>query len=162
MKCDNARHYWHRHLDDGATDAELDGHLASCESCRKYAANMVRLVGLFDELHEDTESLTPAATPFGHGTSRRQHGWGIQTPILLRIAATILIVVGAALWFRTPKGSMVVSPTTEAAAPAPQGITLRAESRGRFIAVAAPSDEPNIQTFWLYPMVAVAESRDRS
>lgn len=162
MKCENARQCWNRRLDKGESDAELDGHLASCESCRRYVADMLRLVGLFDELHEDTESLTPAVTQIGHGTSRRRRGWGMQTPIFLRMAATIVIVVGAALWFRTPKGSMVVNPMTEAAAPAVQGITLRAESRERFLAVAAPIHEPNIQTFWLYPMVTVTENRDRS
>jgi len=124
---------------------------------------MVRLVGLFDELREDTESLTSAVTQIGPlAAPRRRRGWEVQTPILLRIAATIIIVVGAVLWFRTPNGSMVVNPMTEATAPAVQGITLRAESHERFIAVATPSAEPNVQTYRLYPMVTVTESRDRS
>lgn len=155
MKCMDARERWHRRLDQGSLDAELDRHLAACENCRTYAARMERLVGLFDGLREDTESLTPAVTPIGHGTTRRE--WAMQTRGLLRIAAAIAIVVGAALWFRTPKQSMLVNLTTEAGAPTVQGITLRAQSREQFMAVAAPSNEPNVQTFWLYPMVTVTK-----
>jgi hypothetical protein len=57
---------------------------------------------------------------------------------------------------------MVENRTTEAAAPAVQGITLQAQSRERFIAVAVPSAEPNVQTFWFFPSVTVTESHDRS
>ena len=62
MKCEDARQYWHRRFDEGESIAELDGHLTSCESCRRYAADMLRLDGLFAELREDTELLTPAVT----------------------------------------------------------------------------------------------------
>jgi len=150
-------------LDRNELDAELDRHLATCAECRKYAADMARLVGLFDELREDTESLTPAVTQIGHlAFPRPRREWAVQTRNLLRIAATIVIVAGAALWFGKPKELIVENQITKASAPAVQGITLRAESRERFIAVAAPSAEPNVQTFWLYPMVTVTESQDRS
>lgn len=164
MKCRDARQRWHSRLDQGGLDAELDRHLAGCEKCRAYAARMQRLVGLMDELRVNTDQLAPPVTDAGfHSALRSRRAW--PTPgarQLMRIAATIVVVVGATLWFRTPKTPMVVSRTTEAAAPSVQGITLRAESIERFIAVAAPSNEPNVQTFWLYPMVTVAESRDRS
>ena len=163
MKCENARKCWNRRLDEGESDAELDEHLASCESCRRYAVDMLRLVGLFEELREDTESLTPAVPQSGSlVTPRSRREWAMQTRSLLRIAATLVIVVGAGLWFRTPNELMLENPTSEAAAPAMQGITLRAESLERFIAVAVPSAEPNVQTFWLYPSVTVTESQDRS
>ena len=164
MDCINARQRWHRRHDEGASDGELDAHLASCESCRVYAAGMQRLVGLMDELREDTEHLVPPAIVANlHSAPRPRRAW--STPSvrnLLRIAATIVIIIGAGLWFRMPERLMLVDRTTETAVPALQGITLRAESRERFIAVAAPSHEPNVQTFWLYPMVNVTEGQNGS
>ncbi len=161
MKCEDARQYWNRRLDEGASDAELDGHLASCESCRRYVADMVRLVGLFDELHEDTESLTPAVTQIGpHATPRPRREWATPGgPRVLGIAAAVLLTVGVGLWYSFEQNATVLDRPISSAVPV-MGITLRAQSRERFIAVAAPSDEPNVQTFWLYPIVTVAEGQN--
>lgn len=161
MKCKDVRQYWHHRLDECAPDAELDGHLASCESCRRYAAEMLRLVGLFDELQKETESLTSTVTQFDPlATPRPQRGWAAsRARIPLRIAAAVLLTVAVGLWYGTEQNAIVEVSLTSGAAPA-MGITLRAESREQFIAVATPSDEPNVQTFWLYPMATVAKDQN--
>ena len=163
MKCTEARQRWHTRLDKGAIDAELDRHLADCEVCRTYAARMERLVRLMDKLREDTETLVPSSGPtIAHNAGRIRPRWSPAiTRSFLRIAAVIVIAVGAGLWYRVGQTPTVVERRPSTAIPT-TGITLRAESRNRFIAVAAPSAEPNVQTYWLYPSVAVTESQDRS
>lgn len=163
MNCKKARQRWHTRLDKGVIDAELDRHLADCEACRTYAAGMERLVGLMDELHEDTEALIPSVSPeVAHHAYRIERGWSPTiTRRFLRIAAAVVLTVSAGLWYRAEQSPTVVErhPST---AVSTTGITLRAESRNRYIAVAVPSTEPNVQTYWLYPSVTVTESQDRS
>ena len=163
MNCTEARKRWHIRLDQYAPDAELDRHLADCEACRTYAARLERLIGLMDELREDTEALVPSASPATTRIAGRiRRGWSPAiTRSLLRIAAVIVITVGAGLWYREGQTPTVVERHPSTVAPA-TGITLGVESRNRYIAVAAPSAEPNVQTYWLYPSVAVTESQDRS
>ena len=163
MNCTEARQCWHLRLDNGGEDAELDRHLADCEACRTYSARMEWLVGVMDELREDTETLDPSTSPATtRNASRSWYGWPTKiTRTFLRIAAVIVLAVGAGLWYRAERTPIVVERHPSATIPT-TGITLRAESRNRFIAVAAPSAEPNVQTFWLYPSVAVTESQNRS
>jgi hypothetical protein len=125
---------------------------------------MERLVGLLDELRDDTKSLASSVTEVGlHTAPRRRRQWTTTNGrTLLRIAAGIVIVFGAGLGYRAGRNPAAVDRHTGIPVSVTAGITLREESHDRFIAVAAPSDEPNVQTFWLYPSVAVTESRDRS
>lgn len=163
MKCTEARLRWHVRLDNGAKDAELDRHLGDCEACRTYAARMDRLVGLMDELREDTDALVPSCSPVIDGGALRVQDERAPTIArsLLRIAAVITVAIGAGLWYRAEQSPLVVEQNPSTTLPT-TGITLREESRHRFIAVASPSAEPNVQIYWLYPSVAVTESQDRS
>jgi len=151
-------------LDQGSLDAELDRHLADCETCRTYAARMERLVGLLDDIREDTELLASPGTDAGlRAAPRRRRQWMAPSARnLLRIAAAILVTVGVGLWYGLERTVTVVDRNIIIDAIPAMGITLRAQSRERFIVVAGPSDEPNVQTFWLYPMVAATESHERS
>lgn len=81
--------------------------------------------------------------------------------IPLRIAAAVLLTVGVGLWYGMERTVTLVDRNIVSAMPA-MGITLRAESREQFIAVASPGQEPNVQTYWLYPMVNVNEGRNGS
>lgn len=163
MKCTEARQRWHLRLDKGREDAELEQHLTDCNVCRTYAARMERLVGLMDELRDETEALVPSNAPAVDSGALRVQSERAPTIArsLLRIAAVIAVAIGAGLWYRAERPPLVVeqSPNT---AISTTGITLREESRNRFIAVASPSAEPNVQTYWFYPSVAVTESQDRS
>jgi predicted anti-sigma-YlaC factor YlaD len=163
MKCKQAQARWHRRLDRGGSDEELDGHLGECAKCRAYAASLERVVGALDALHDDTESLVPSAImPRPRATSGRRSEW--VTPhgrTFLRVAATVVVAVAAGLWYRaaqvptSPTGPSVMVPAFTA------GITLQDKSRQRFIAVVGPSDDPRVQTFWVYPSVSAAGNPDR-
>lgn len=163
MRCRDARQRWHNRLDQSGLDTELDRHLAGCGSCRTYAARMEQLVGLLNDLREDTELLASPGSDAGlHAAPRLRRGW--ITPSarrVLRIAAAVLLTVTVGLWYGMERKAPVVDRNLINTIPA-MGITLRAQSRERFIAVAAPSAEPNVQTYWLYPLVTVTDSRDRS
>ena len=163
MKCKGAQERWHRRLDRRADDEELDRHLRECAKCRAYAARMGRVIELLDGLREDTESLVPSTSERSlRPTSGGPRAW--VTPrgwTLLRIAAAVVVAVGAGLWHRAERGRTVSSGPSGMAARFTAGITLQDKSRERFIAVAGPSDDPRVQTFWVYPRAAAAGARDR-
>ncbi len=131
---------------------------------------MQRLVGLMDELREDTEPLSApsieTARTITIATHRERRVLGARN--LMRIAAAVLVTVSVGLWYGTERSATPVSVNPHAPQPFREsgpsegvsGITLRAESGKRFIAVAAPSVEPNVQTFWLYPSVAVTGTQN--
>lgn len=163
MKCTEARQRWHLCLDNESEDVELKRHLAECEACRSYASRMQRLVELLDELHEETETLVPSTDPAAErNTYRIRPRWSPAiTRSLLRIAAVIVIAVGAGLWYRAERIPNVVERLPSTVVPA-MGITLGVDSRNRFIVVPSPGAEPNVQTYWLYPSVPVTGSQERS
>jgi tetratricopeptide repeat protein len=95
--------------------ARIDAHIAGCEAC-------ARLVTGFDGLHLDEADPDAAARVLARVTVPRSTGVGW----LLPVAAGIVLVVGAAIWWRTasppsvaPQIARVSRPS--AARPAPAG-----------------------------------------
>ena len=167
MNCDEARTRWHKRFDGGAKDAELEDHLESCASCREYAGQMDRLVGVLNQLRVETESVV--SRPVGPSADER-----VQTPQrsnwayarrFMRIAAAVAVLVGGGVLYysshRAPVGPGVSPGKVERLDPR-IGISLRAETAERFMAVAKPTSEPNVQLYWLYPKMKSKRSDDRS
>lgn len=158
MNCKEFRRKWHEWLDGGGEDSGGDGHLAKCSECRRYASRMARLLKVLDELRVETASIvakTGAALP-----TRRRHiqrfGWTAS-----RIAAAIVIVMGAGLYFRTilhpsgPDGDASGPPTVsnpiKEVFSTELGVTLRGASSEKFLVVARPTSQVEAQVFWMYP-----------
>ena len=170
MNCDEARQRWNNRLDEDRPDPALDRHLASCGACRLYGEQMSRITDILGELRNETElivSESPARLP-GDARFRRLSPWGVFMRPATGIAAAIVLLVGASLMYVGHRpaviphdaGSSVVdlshgqeSPTRDSVSPR-LGITLRGESARRFLAVARPASQDNVQVFWLYPTSA--------
>lgn len=172
--CSAAREAWHRCRDDGGIDPAVDRHLASCDDCRRYAAGMIRIVDLLEELRAATGDMTPS-TPFRDPIRIESrtlvHRWKVfVAPI--RIAAAIMMIVGVGwLYLATRVGpsntwTPVATPSPDPMIPNPSskpdsrvviaGITLQDRSADRWLAVARPGVEPGVRTFLLYPRSAGA------
>lgn len=177
MNRDEARKRWHRRLDEGRDDAELDKHLEACEPSRRYDLEMNHIVGALNELRRDTESVVSRAAPTTPSTVRpivQDRGRAWLRPVT-GIAASVAMVVGVSLYFtigRRPEAPLVGldnlvdvsgehrSPVRDV--PKPQlGLSLRGDCAKRFLAVAKPTTQANVQVFWLYPTL-VSHSEDDS
>jgi hypothetical protein len=90
-------------------------------------------------------------------------------PHLLRLAAMIALIMGVYGVYRTyrnPPPRVVLHDGARRPSPDPAspdgvdlGITLQAESAKTMLAVAVPTDQANVQMYWLYPSLeALADS----
>ena len=161
MNCEEAKQACHRRPDDGKANEELERHLAHCDSCRRYVADMERLTAALAELRDETQRVrsTRGASAAPPRLSRD----------LLRVAAAFALAAGlfGAYWTWSsssappaPNGggrivaagdSNRVETTREGDAEAEFGITLRGESARSLLAVAVRTKDPAVQMYWLYP-----------
>ena len=184
MNCEEAQTRWHQRLEEPHEDAELAGHLAECAACRRYTVEIQSIVGVLGELRRDTESIVsrgpapPASEVSGEPLRRNPRS---VTRMIRAAAAAIAILVGGGLVYyasrqvnRSPyvtDGTVeVVTDSTlapgDAVAETPSdpriGISLRAESAKRLLAVAQPTSQPDVQMYWLYPVPVRGDSDDSS
>lgn len=167
MNCDEARQRWNDRLDENRPDPALDRHLASCGACRLYGQQMSRITDVLGVLRNETELIVSESTAGLSGDTRfrRLSHWRVFMRPATGIAAAIALLVGASLLYVGGRpavipgnaGPSVVdhphgqgSPTMASVSPR-LGITLRGDSARRFLAVARPAPQDNVQVFWLYP-----------
>ncbi len=177
MNCEEARTLWHARFDDSgdansdhnaepAAHFELDAHIALCESCRDYDAEMLLIVCALDELGAEAVPAYDAVTPMRLVS---QKSWR-----LLGMAAMIALVAGGAWWVTilmpqqgaerrgkyTADGTVIESPTGPRSGGNDRvGLSLRGKSAGEYLALRRPTPVANVQLYWLYPMVATNDRR---
>lgn len=156
MNCEQARQRWHMRFDDRSVDAALEAHLAECEACREYGAQIRQVLGVLDDLREESRQVVArddALGPQDHARPGRSR-WG-RTRMAVRWAAMIAIVATASLLYlvqpRDHKASDTNSGATPTTASPIEGITLQGESARQLLAVARPTRQPNVKVYWLYP-----------
>ena len=183
MNCEEARTRWHQQLEEPQEAAELARHLAECAACQQYTAEMQRIVDVLDELRRDTESIVSRApAPSAREDGGEPQWWNPRwVTSLTRAAAVLAILVGGGALYYASQRAMwgpvdtddtvkVVTDSTpepcEAVVETPSdprlGISLRAESAKRMLAVAQPTSQPDVQMYWLYPVSARENSDDSS
>lgn len=164
MTCDQVRKRWHVCHDDGHDDPEVDSHLASCDACQRYVHLMSQIVDTLDDLHEATESIEarPSFEPLSRPTRRARIYRHVLGRRLAAIAAVVAIAIAASLYYGTHPGSRTqpVDIQTESFSDKRIGISLRGESANRYLAVAVPKSQENVQMFWLYPSLRGANETD--
>jgi len=173
MKCGKTRQRWHACLDEGRDDAEVDKHLASCDDCQRYVNLMSQIVGTLDELHEATEPVvaTREFDPVARAVQGRRVHWNVAFRRLTGMAAAIAAVIGGWLYFATDRTPTVVGPhkpvtrledhgVLKPPEPADSrlGISLQGDSVGKFLVVSKETSEPDVQIYWLYPTVELADA----
>lgn len=166
MNCHDARKRWHVRLDEGGGDPALDGHMTSCVACREYGAQMSRLVGALDELRSETECIVSRGAQEGRAAAtppaRRSRFRLVK--LAGRVAAALAFVVGASMYLSSvDRSGSPADGTSITGSPGPTvlrvisfedprlGISLRGETAKRYLAVARPASQANVQVFWLYP-----------
>ena len=167
MNCEQARTRWHLRFDEGAEDAELEDHLESCAPCREYAGQMDRLAGVLEELRVETESVVsrPAGLSVDQRVGVPQRLRWVSARRFMRIAAAVVLLVGGGVLYYSSQRATVEPGAfpAEVGPPDPRiGISLRAETAERFMAVAKPTSEPDVQLYWLYPKMKAERSENRS
>ena len=166
MNCADARTRWHRRFDDGIPDAELDAHLAACTECRDYDTQMRRQMALLAALRNETDSLT--ASPAAITSPQQPTVWSRMLRVGAMAASIALLFVVYSVVPRTtvaPRDTQQAAnePTQASILSPPIGLSLRGQSATQLLAVAAPSNDPNVQIFWLYPRLdAVATPEPNS
>ena len=167
MNCEEARTRWHVRFDEGGEDAGLEDHLESCASCREYAGQMDRLAGVLDQLRVETESIVsrPAGLSANERVEAPQRMSWAYARRFVRIAAAVAVLVGGGVLYHSSQ-RQTVGPGVSSGEVEPLdprfGISLRAETAERFMAVAKPTSEPDVQLYWLYPKMKSKRSEDRS
>jgi predicted anti-sigma-YlaC factor YlaD len=167
MNCEQARQAWHTRLENALPNADLERHLAECVGCGRYAAQMEAVTGALGALRRETESVRSDARLARSRRPRLRTG-------LTRIAAVIAISIGAyvTFWLWQPRTvervPIVKAPPVgvdrpiehqPAVAPRVVGITLRGESAKTLLAVATPSQSPEVAMYWLYPTLSENKPR---
>jgi anti-sigma factor RsiW len=166
MKCTEAKTRWHCRFDEAIPDAELDAHLAACAECRVYDTQMRRQMALLAALRKDTDSLT--AAPVISASPHRPTVWSRTLRVGALAASVALLFLANSLGPRSTVTPRIIQQTANEPSPAPiaappVGLSLRGQSATQLLAVAAPSTDPNVQIFWLYPRLdAVATPEPNS
>jgi len=154
MNCNDARERWHLRFDDGGADRALDEHLAHCAACRAYAVQMSYLCAALERLRDETEQApAPESDAHSQAAPRRRSS-------VIRLAPGLAAAAMIALAFFVNRPGIVPPakdfPVVTAApieGPA-LGITLKAESKSRLIAVATATGNPDVQMYRLYPRLS--------
>jgi len=177
MKCEEVRQRWHVCLDENRDDAEVDGHLASCDDCQRYVGLMSQIVGTLDELHEATEPViaTQDFEPLAKPARPRRVPWNVVFRRVTGMAAAIAALIGGWLYFTHDRTSIPMRPHTpltqvedqgNAETPPPKdsrlGISLKGDSIGKFLVISKETSEPDVQIYWLYPTVEFADATEPS
>jgi len=155
MDCQSAREHWNRVLDGEQQTPKIETHIRQCAACREYVADLEAILNGLAELRGDTETVGSLHRRFPSETVRRSR-------TLLRLAAMIAIIGGGyVVLIRTvpngPSDATSERSASIAVAPSPrEGITLKGNSAAALLAVAAPTTDPDVQMYWLYPRVPAA------
>ncbi|MBI3834749.1 MAG: hypothetical protein HY287_10510 [Planctomycetes bacterium] len=159
MRCKEARIRWHQRIDGGAPDDRLEKHFETCASCRNYAARMTQVVDFLESLERETESVARSnETLLTKPVCSIPQSWPMRHSALLRIAAAIMVVALAGLWFlprsNHPIGvaSRSVLENQESAHPPSiaGGMVLNGESKNQFLAVAVQTGDVRVRAYRLY------------
>jgi predicted anti-sigma-YlaC factor YlaD len=154
-------------------DPAVEGHLASCEGCRRYVELMGQIAGALDELHEATEAVeaTRSLEPLVHPVRRPRRKWQVVAGRITAMAAAVVVAVCGWVYFgdgrwsarqeavelvgggERPAGDLQGAGIDDAAAHR-VGVSLAGESVGRYLVVGEETAEPDVQMYWLYPTVA--------
>jgi len=172
MNCEEAKGRWHEVFDEGASDRAADEHVRDCAECRRYVDHMTRIADMLGELHRETESVVShrdslerhqaprriVAIPFG------RLGW-------LSAAAMVGLAVGVALYFQGAEADrpgagrgdfQVTSDQSSDVEATKLGLSLHGVSAERYLIVARPVSEPNVQLYRLYPALRHEENEATS
>jgi hypothetical protein len=128
---------------------------------------MDRLADLLDELRVETESVVSRPvgplSSAGSGAPRRW-SWGFVGRVARIAAAVAVLVSGGILYYSTYRAAVNNDTVPRSVEPLDPrvGISLRAETAERFMAVAKPTSEPDVQLYWLYPKMKSKRSENRS
>lgn len=180
MNCEQAQSRIQDHIDDRQVDPTLDAHLAGCGDCRTYAEQMRLLTAALGDLRQESEAIVarPPGTASGDDPRRATIPSGVWRLVrLARIAAALAILVTGSMFIMpllrdgeqstmpTPDVSLApgVEETVSKERPDPRlGISLRGKSRDTVLAVAVPTKDPNVQMYWLYPVLDKKSTVDPS
>ena len=156
MNCEAARQVWHEQLESGDSATVLQEHLRGCAACRAYCADMERVLAGLAELRRESQEIE--AIRYSRADSSPVSA---QSP--LRIAAAIALLIGGLLVMRVmltngprASGPPHVAELVDAGPELPPdppttGITLKGEASHAQLAVATPTQNPQIRLYWLYP-----------
>jgi hypothetical protein len=169
MNCRRVRDEWHDVCDAGAAPMpEFDAHVRDCEPCRRYVRQMSRLVGALDELHHSTAAIVSRSPGDAGGATIRRAipKWHRVTHALMRVAAVLVIVVGAGLYVRhRPSTQPVVQKQTPPVPTRRVSLELRGASDKALLAVreetSVENDEP-VDVIWLYRLPPEKQSGDET
>jgi hypothetical protein len=153
MNCDEAQQRWHDSYDSHGVDPDLQGHLATCETCLVYAKKMECIVVTLDAMQAETESIVSMNAG---DLDRHRHPilikpWRFLIQWATGIAAAIGLLVGTSLLFE-PKHNIEHQPVAKAEPTT--SISLEGASIDRYMVVARATTDPNVQLYWLYPTLS--------
>jgi hypothetical protein len=170
MNCNEARKRWHLRFDDEGRDEELDAHLSLCASCREYDREMRQLADALDELRvgSDDPGAWSDRPPETRAAGVARSPWFARPLGLLRVAAVLALVVGGGLYFGSllarPGGDVKTNDAPNGAQVAawsdPPTLRLSDQSAEKYLAVAAPTSQADVQVIWLYPRLSSGDSED--
>ena len=158
MNCRQVQDNWHDACDVGSDlTPELEAHLHHCNDCRRYVRQMSRLTESLDELRDATaEIVSRSGLTRCDVTIRRAIPlWQRMVHASMRVAAVLVIVVGAGLYLRhrQPTTSVVEGPRRTMPAIRHVSLQLRGSSDKAFLAVREETlvdiGEP-VDVIWLY------------
>ena len=159
MNCEQARQRWHGRLDADAEDVGLEDHLASCEACRCYDAQMRAILASLHELKADTDGIVDRGERRRGAADGRFAWWRMVGRSIrsARVAAVVALMVAGGLYFADHFTGVRVNPLQPSPVPArtaPAEVRLHANSARQYVAVAAPTAESDVEVFWLYPLTS--------
>lgn len=166
MNCKDARQGWQRQVDGLSCDPRLLEHIAACPSCKAYCDEMETLLGVLDELRQETDAIGsrsaqpvhPESIPIG------QRRWSYRIRTMIKIAAVLVFAASAWIYFNRasdapPSGSGPIARLQETQTnTVPLGITLQGESAKQFLAVAQETGDARIQFYRLYPRLRITRN----
>ncbi len=155
MNCEEAHARWHQRLDENGNDPQLDEHLRSCETCRRYGDEMSLITQALGELRQETEAIGSHGTPATRALVIRGP-WPRAIRSLGAVAAAVAIIVTGSVFYTPDRNAPPPGATVGPVAAVRLGLSLRGESATKFMVVTERTSDPNVQVFRLYPRLAMS------